>query len=405
MKQYLIGGTFALMLLSSCGDGKKDPAALLNEKKAALEKLRVEKNRHDEEIKKLEAELEKLDSNAAANKVKLVSVAPVAIQDFKHFIDLQGQVDADDISYIGPRGAPGQVKAIYIKQGQLVKKGQLVLKLEDAIIRQQISASRQQLEGIKTQLAFSKNLYNRQKNLWDQGIGTEVQLITAKTNMESLENQLKAAQEQVKIAEEQLKTTSVYSDVTGIADEVNVKVGEYFQGVTSGSNGPVYQVRIVNSSSLKVVTNVPENYAARVHQGSKVTVVVPDVNRTYQSSVSLISQLIDPTKRGFTAEVKIPSDGTLKPNQLAVVKILDYAADKAVVVPVNVVQTDEKGKYVYVQEKAAGGKTIARKKSVIVGEVYGNIMEIKSGLAAGEQIITEGYQSLYEGQLVSTSTK
>jgi len=239
--------TTLVILIASCNDSRKEGSALINDKKAALEKLKAEKSKKDDEINKLQAELEKLDSNTAiASKIKLVAAAPVTVQDFKHYIDLQGHVDAENISYISPRGMGGQVNAVYVQQGQLVKKGQLLLKLDDAIVQQQVTAARQQLEGIKTQLAFAKNLYQRQKNLWDQGIGTEVQLITSKTNVEGLENQLKSAGEQVQVAVEQQKTSSVYSDVTGVADIVNIKVGEIFQGMTA--MGP--QIKIVNTSKL-----------------------------------------------------------------------------------------------------------------------------------------------------------
>jgi multidrug efflux pump subunit AcrA (membrane-fusion protein) len=85
------------------------------------------------------------------------------------------------------------------------------------------------------------------------------------------------------------------------------------------------------------------------------------------------------------------------------VRILDYSANAAVVIPVNTVQSDENNKYVFVMEKNDKGKTIARKKIVTLGESYGSIVEIKSGLAGGEQLITEGFQNLYEGQLVGTS--
>ena len=152
--------TFALLtvttlaLLAACGGSNKDAAALISDKKAAIEKLKSQNTKNEEEIKKLQAELEKIDSNAAnAAKIKLVNVAPVVVQDFKHYIDLQGHVDAENISYISPRGMPGQVKAVYVVQGQYVKKGQALLKLDDAIMQQQVVAARQQLEGIKTQLS------------------------------------------------------------------------------------------------------------------------------------------------------------------------------------------------------------------------------------------------------------
>ena len=391
----------AALIMASCGNSSKDDKAVINDKKAAIEKLKAESAKNEAEIKKLQTELEKIDSNTAnAAKIKLVSVAPVTVQDFKHYIDLQGHVDAENISYISPRGMPGQVKAVFVKQGQFVKKGQLLLKLDDAIVQQQVTAARQQLEGIKTQLGFAKELYRRQKNLWDQGIGTEMQVITYKTNVESLENQLKSANEGVQISVEQLKTANVYSDVNGVADIVNIRVGETFQGMTQA--GP--QIKIVNTSSLKVVTNVPENYLTRLHKGSVVEISIPDANKKVTSSLSVISQAIDILQRGFVAEAKIPADPSLKPNQTAIMRILDYAAANAVVIPVNIVQSDETGKYVYLLTKS-NGKNIVRKQTVLIGEVYGDNVEIKAGLKGGEDLITEGYQALYEGQVVSIVAK
>ena len=168
------------------------------------------------------------------------------------------------------------------------------------------------------------------------------------------------------------------------------------------TGSPMAGIKIVNTSSLKVVTDIPENYLNRVKRGTSVQVVVPDINRSYPTTISLISQSVSPTSRGFIAEAKIPYDATLKPGQSAIVKILDYSNANGIVIPVNLVQSDEKSKYVYVLEKLSNGKTVAKKKQVVIGEVYGDNVEIKSGLITGEQLISEGYQSLYEGQAVST---
>ena len=391
-----------LIVMASCGNSNKNESASIKEKKAALEKLKASKTKTEEEIQKLQAELEKLDSNTAnAAKIKLVSVATVSTMDFKHYIDLKGQVDAENISYISPRGMGGQVKAIFVKEGQQVKKGQLLLKLDDAIMRQSVTAARQQLEGIKTQLSYAKNIYERQQNLWKEGIGTEVQLISAKTNVTGLENQLAAAGEQVKTYQEQLNTANVYSDVNGVADVVAIRVGETFQGMTQ--QGP--QIKIVNTSSLKVVTNVPENYLTRIHKGSPVEITIPDANKNVSSVISLISQSIDPIQRGFIAEAKIPYDAALKPSQSVVVKILDYTAANAIVIPVNTVQSDETGKYVYVISKSSNGKSIAHRLVVNIGEVYGENVEIKGGLKTGDQLVNEGFQNLYEGQVITTAVK
>ncbi len=398
MKTISQGLLIALLFFAaSCGNSKKDNNATLNDKKAELAKLQQQKLSIEEKIKALEAAIAKSDTTAASTKVKLVAVTPVSISKFEHFIDLQAKVDAENISYISPSGMAGQVKAVYVQQGQAVKKGQLLLKLDDRIQQQGIVAARQQLGGIKAQLSLARSVYERQKNLWDKGIGTEVQLLNAKTNVEGLESQLRGATEQVQLAVVQANTSNVYSDVSGIADIVNIRVGETFTGMTAA--GP--QIKIVNNSNLKVVSSVPENYISRLKKGTPVVVAVNDLNKTYNTSISLISQSIDATMRGFIAEAKIPSDPQLKPNQTAVMKIKDYTTDNALVIPVNVLQADESGKYVYIME-LLNGKNVARKHPVNIGEVYADKVEIKTGLKAGDQLVTEGYQSLYDGQLIGT---
>ena len=398
----IIGVVVLLLAAGSCGNkSPKENNAGINDKKTTLAKLKKAQEKNDLEIKKLEEELASLDTSDASEKyAKLVAVAPVAVQNFQHYIELRGKIDAENISAITPRMGPAQVKAMYVRQGQAVKKGQLLLKLDDAILRQSVTAARRQTDGIKTQLAFAKNVYQRQKNLWDKGIGTEVQLITAKTNVESLENQLGAANEQIKVAQEQLNTSNVVSDVSGIADEVNIKVGEIFSGMNAQGQP---QIKIVNTSSLKAVTTIAENYINKLHTGTPVVITLPDVNKTFNSSISYLGQSIANNMIGFVAEAKLPRDAALKPNQTAIIKIQDYTASNAIVIPVNTIQNDEKGKYVYVLQKSGNGQMYASKRNINIGEAFGEMVEVKTGLSAGEQLITEGYQDLYEGQRVITN--
>ena len=370
------------VVAASCSQGKKDKKGSLGDMKVELEKKKKEKNDLDVEIHKLEEQIAKEDPNAA-NVAKLVSVDSVRVQDFTHYIELQGKIDADNIVYVTPRGMPAQIKELYVKKGDVVSKGKLLAKLDDAVMLQQVNA-------LKTQLAYAENLYNRQKSLWDQGIGTEVQVITAKNNVDAINKQIATMNET-------WNTSLVYAPISGIVDEVNVKAGETF----TGNN----QIKIINNNSLKMVTEVPENYISRVKKGDKVIVSVPESGKdSIPSVISMVGASINPTSRSFITEVKLPADPFLKPNQLATLRILDYRSRAALVVPVNVVQTDEKGKYVYIVEKT-GNKTVARKKSVTVGEVYNGNIEIKNGLAGGDSIITEGYQTVYDGQSVTTNAK
>jgi len=384
-----------VLTLAACGSSTKESNASLTDKKAELQKLK-------DQQKKLEDDIAKIDTAASkAEKAKLVTLSPIAPRDFTHYIDLQGKIESQNISYIAPRnGTGGVVKAVYVKRGDKVRKGQPLLKLDDAIARQSLVAAEQGIETIKTQLAYAKDIYQRQKNLWDQKIGTEVQLINAQTNVQTTESQLKSAQEQLKINKEQLSFTNVLSDVDGVAEIVNIRVGEVFTGV----QGTTPQISIVNNSNLKATVNIPENYLGKVNVGSKVKITLPDLNKTIDATVTVTGKSIDPVNRSFFVEAKLPQSADLRPNQIALVRIQDYNINNTITVPVNTIQSDEKGKFVMTAVKE-NGKTVARKKTVVIGQFYGDKMEIKSGLQAGDVVVTDGFQSLYEGQAITTDAK
>ncbi len=385
-----------IVLLAACSS--KEEKGSLSEKKNQLADLQKEQQAISDKIKTLEEAIQKMDTTANFGLTKQVVVTPLVLQNFSHYIDLQGKIDAQDISYVSPRGMGGQVRTLLVKQGDRVRKGQLLLKLDDAIARQGVASAQQGAESVKTQLALAKNLYQRQKNLYDQGIGAEVQLLNSKNNVDALENQLKQANEGIKMAQEQLNLTNVYSDVDGVADVVAIRVGEMFQGATAA--GP--QIKIVNTSRLKAVVDVPENYLSSIKKGTEVVVEIPDVNKKINSTIDVIAQQINSNSRTVVAEIKIPTDGSLKPNQLAKVKIKDYASNNAMVIPMMILQTDEKGKFVYVEETEKG-KKVARKKMVTVGSIYGEFIEVLSGLQEGSKLITKGFQGLYDGQAIAVN--
>ena len=402
MKKITTIGLSMLLIsfISSCVNSNSNEAQL-KDKKAQLEKLKSQQAGIDTKIENLEKQIEVLDTGSSiAAKPKLVTLATVEKGDFKHYLELQGNVDSKNISYITPSGQPGQIKAIYVKQGDKVHKGKLILKLDDAVAQQNVIAVKQQLGSVKAQLGLAQSVYDRQKNLWNQNIGTEVQLLQAKTNVETLQNQLKAIEAQVKTVQEQANQSNVYSDVNGTVDDITAHVGETFNGnpLTGG------YIKIVNETDLKITITVPENYAGKVHKGSQVIVNVPDANETFNGTISFISQAIGDLNRGFTAEIKVPKGLTLRPNQITKVKILDYNAPNSIAIPLNTVQTGQEGKYVLLagQEDSV---MVAKKRVVTIGELYGDSIEVKSGLQVDDKLITEGFQGLFDGELIFTGSK
>lgn len=384
---------FALLLigvmLSACGGaGKKEGAGVLNDKKVQLEKLKSEQKDVNKKILDLEAEIAKLDPDAATVNAKLVAITPVQTSAFEHFIEIQGTVEATNISYVAPpNGQGGVVKALYVTQGQAVNKGQVLARLDDQIIHQQI-------EPLRVQLNAANDTYKRTKNLYDQGIGAYQNVLNAKTQVETLQGNINTLQKQAALM-------TVTAPQSGVADLVNVRVGETFVGASPA--GP--QIRIVNTGSLKIKANIPENYMSQVNVGSPLQVVLPDENnRILNTTISVVGKVIDPATRTFYVEAKVPSNSKLKPNQVAKVQIRVYENPNAITIPMNTLQNDDAGKFVMLAVKE-GDKLFARKQTITVGQLYNGRLEVKSGLKTGDQLITEGFQGLYDGQLITMQTK
>jgi RND family efflux transporter MFP subunit len=388
----------ATLLLAACGGSEQ--SGDLTKLQSQLAELKKKKSSLDTDIRAIEAQIAKLDTAGARQASKLVSVDSVRYGTFNHYIDLQGKIEAEGMAYVAPAGMGGQVKAVYVKLGTPVSKGQMILKLDDAIAQQQLNAARQQSGQLKTRLAQAQTIYERYQNLWKQNIGAEIQVINAKADVDALAAQLRAVEAQVGMAEEQVNMTNVRAAISGIIDEMNVKVGEFFSPQSAATPGA--GIRIVNNSQLKAVTYVPDNYVARVRKGDPVKVLVNEIGKeAFDSRINVMSASINANTRSFVVEAPLSADPLLRANQTAVVKILDYKADNAVSVPVNLLQSDEKGKYLFVAENVKG-QWVARRRIVQPGQVYEGWQEILSGLNAGERVVTDGYQSLYDGQSIRT---
>ncbi len=389
------------LTLAACGGSAKEEKGKLTDLKTQLEKLKKDKSGLDDQIKKIEEEIAKTDTSTVTQVKTLVSIDTLRVTEFSHYIDLQGKISSSGIGYVAPKGQGGLIRSIYVSVGQRVGVGQQVLKLDDAIQRQQLASAQQAVSQVKTRLAQYQTVYERYQNLWKQNIGAEINVINAKADVDAMAAQLRSAEAGVAQAAEALDMTNVRAGMSGVVEEVNVRVGEFFSGATQQGG----QIVIVNATSLKAEVPVPDNYVAKVKKGDKVLISVPETGKApYASVISVVGASIDATTRSFLTEARLPSDPLLKPNQTALMKILDYQVKATIAIPVNTVQSDENGKFVFVMEKS-GDKLIARKKAVNVGEVYEGVIEIKSGLTGGDLLITEGYQSVYDGQAITTGVK
>jgi RND family efflux transporter MFP subunit len=349
-----------------------------NDKKGELEKLKTEREVLNTKISKLEAEVN--PNQQKVEKAIQVKISKLATTPFNHFVEIQGIVDADQNVSVSPQ-IGGVVTNVYVREGSVVKKGQIMATLDAEVLKQSV-------EEIKTQLDMANIIYEKQKNLWDKKIGSEVQFLQAKTSKESLERRIKTLQEQISMA-------SVVSPINGSVESVPLKVGQM-----ASPGVPTSVIRVINMSSAKVSAEVSENFASRIKNGNQAFIRFPDLGKEIESKLSFTSRFIDPSNRTFKIECRFSTNEfELRANMIAYVKIKDYTSEAALVLPVNIVQSNQSGKFVYVAVKQ-GDKFSVVRKTVTTGMDYNGQTEITSGLIAGDQVITAGYQNLKEGEAV-----
>jgi RND family efflux transporter MFP subunit len=350
-------------------------------KEDELAELKKKQSELQAQIATLESDLKaqgKLQEKAAV--AVPVTVEPLKAQTFNHYLETQGRIDFDQNVGVSAK-VPGVLTSVRVERGDRVSKGQTLATIDASVLEQSMAE-------LKTGWDLANTMFEKQKRLWDQKIGTEIQYLQAKNNKESLERRLATLRQQQ-------AQFIIKAPISGVVDEVLPKVGE---AVSPGL--PV--TRIVNPSGLKVVADISEANASKVNPGDEALVSLPDLNQELPAKVAVVSRAINPASRAFPVEFAIQGGNniSLRPNMIAVVKVKDYTKTQALVVPVNVVQRDETGPFVYIA-MPEGKQQVVRKKKVQTGLNYGGQMEITQGLQPNDNVITAGYQSLNEGQIVT----
>lgn len=376
------------LLITSCGGDSKNASVDKAIESKDLTTIKTTRAEIQKQYDAIGAELAKLDLAIAEldtlKKSALVTTAIVNDTIFTHYIDIQGNVDTKQNLIIYPEYS-GVLTQVYVKSGQKVNKGQILARIDDGGLSNQLAQ-------METQATLAKTTFERQKNLWDKKIGSEIQFLQAKTNYEA---QMKAVAQM----KAQVGKTIVKAPFSGVIDEVITEKGQVV--------GPGQQLmRIVNLSDMYVSANVPESFIGKIKNGAIVDVEVKSTGKTYKGKVRQIGNYINPNNRNFSIEVAVPnSDNLLRPNQVAVLKIEDYKKANAILVPESIVTENAVGEKIIYTVDTSGKEPKAIKKTIVVGLTSGANIEVKSGLNKGEQIIIEGARSVQNGDIVEIIKK
>lgn len=370
---HLVSVIALIYIVSACGN---KTTTTLDTLFAQRDSLRKEQDALLAKIAAVDAQISLIDTSIKRINVTSYTLVPSY---FAHYFEIYGNVESDQNIQVLPEVA-GEIKTILVKEGDLVKKGQKLVQINDEIIAKNIAE-------LQTAYSLANDVFNRQKRLWDQKIGSEMQFLESKNNKESLEQRLKTLQTQQAMA-------SIEAPFDGVVDQIFVKTGEM-----AGPGMPL--LRIVNLQKQYVRADVSEAYLGRVKKGTEVKLQFPSLNMEIDTSISLVGQFINPQNRTFNVRVNLESNNELlKPNLLALMLIKDFEQDSAIVVPTDMVQETSKGEsFVYTLQKDQNG-TLVRKTFVEVGKSYNNQTHVLSGLKANDVLIDKGARSVQDGQYV-----
>lgn len=363
----------AATFLISCGEEieKTSISELNSQKNTLLNQI----DSLNQQLKIVEDKLSKLDTT---RKLHVVTVLPVKNEIFKHYIEIQGVVQADKNIEIRPEMG-GTVTAIYVKEGQKVAAGQTLIQLDDSAIKNSIAE-------LTTQLNLAKTTFDRQKRLWDQKIGSEMQFLQAKAQKEGLENNLASLKTQA-------KKMKVIAPFSGIVDEVFPRIGELTSPQTP-------TVRLLNLDNVYIEADVTETYLPVVKIGTETILNFPSIGKEVESKISQIGNYINPDNRSFKARINIPNkDNTIKPNLLADLKIVDFKQE-GLVIPSTLVQKDQKGNDYVFTLKTENNENVVIKKLITISKEYNNEVFITEGLEATDTLIDKGARIVKAGDFV-----
>ncbi|MFD1294831.1 efflux RND transporter periplasmic adaptor subunit [Lutibacter holmesii] len=384
--KYLYSTLLFTFLFISCGGNENGQSLETVLESGDITAIKSKRDEIAAQQKALIEQLQLIDHKIADlspnKKVPLTTIITAEESVFNHYIDLQGNVTTKNNLVIYPEYA-GILKEVNVVEGQHVKKGQVLAKIDDGGLSQQLAQA-------NIQLALSKTTFERQERLWNQKIGSEMQYLQAKSSYEAQEKAI----DQIK---QQVAKTVITAPFNGTIDDVITHQGSVV------SPGQSQLMRIISLNNMYIETNVPESHINTVTKNKDVIIEFPVLGTSIESKIRQAGSYINPANRTFKIEVNIPNKNNkaIKPNLTAKLKINDYTNTKAILIPQGIISENANGQqYIYIVKDRKSDEAVAHRAIIETGLIQGDYIEVLSGVAVGDEIIMEGARSIKDGQTV-----
>ncbi|HXQ71475.1 MAG TPA: efflux RND transporter periplasmic adaptor subunit [Pyrinomonadaceae bacterium] len=381
----------------------------------------------------------KEETTAEANTPAVVEVTTAAAikRDLPRFFEATGSLAGDQQTDVAPQTS-GKVAAIGVEIGSPVRRGQMLVKLDDAELNLRVEQAATQVEqakaavrqaeekiGLKPGQAFDpnrvsevaaakvaldlaqKNLVRAEKLIESGDVSRsfyddqrarrdqlkeqyDVALAQARQNYAGVDvarTNVANAQSQLALARKNLSYALIVSPIDGFVSERTADLGEYVS--------PQQKVAtVVRTNPLRIRIDIPEQAIPQVKAGQSVSVTTsawPDKN--FAGRIARIAPNVSAESRTLTVEAEVDnSGGALKPGQFATVRILQERAEPAVLVPARAIVSEAGVSRLFVIKDGH-----AEQRVVQTGQTEGDLIEVKSGVAADEQVATSGLERLSDG--------
>lgn len=315
--------------------------------------------------------------------VKTVNVvtATVTPQDFNSYVRVVGLVEtSDDISISAE--VTGKVLKYAVQEGQKVRAGQTILKIDDAKLKQE----KARLEAVTSQ---ARENYERLKKIYEEdGIGSEIAFLNAKYTYEQNESSLASVNVD-------LANTEIKAPFNGTVEAIMFEVGEM---VSPGSQ----VVRLIGSENYKISAGVPARYADVIKVGNEVEIWFDTQSQdTLVKRIAYVGNSINPQNRTFRIEIDLPADEQMKVDMIANIRLNTMQQSDVIVVSEEFIYSKEDRYVAYLNSTNSEGKTVAKEQEVVLGPSYKSNVVIESGLKAGDELITIGSAFLNNGMRIT----
>ena len=267
------------------------------------------------------------------------------------------------------------IKAIHVKAGDTVNKGDLLIELDNRNNRAHVAQSRANINAIHARLQQAKSHYTRTKSLFSKESVTKAQLEQASANYDSLRAQLSSARQQLKASE----TTSSYSQIKA---HFLARVIDRFAEPGDLASPGMKLLTLYDPQSLRIDVNVRESLALTLNIGQQLETYIPALNKTIMATIEEIVPAANPGSRSFLIKAKIENNGKILPGMFARIRI-PSGEQEQLLIPVSYVQQMGQLDVVWVLEKSTPVRRFIR-----IGQKTGDKILVISGLSVGEKLIS-----------------